>query len=81
MESRLSQADPDSFYSCSAPLARFLDLGVRQADQREARQPVGQVHFDGHRLGLQAIERAAVDHGEGHGSHHASAWRPNRVPG
>jgi len=31
------------------PLARLLDLGVGQADEREARQAVGEVHFDRHR--------------------------------
>ena len=33
------------------PLARFLDLGVGQAHQREARQAVGQMHFDGDAAG------------------------------
>jgi hypothetical protein len=73
MESRLSQADPDSFYSCWATLAWLLDLGIRQAHEHEARQPVGQVQLDGHLLRLQAIEGAAVDDGEGHASHHACA--------
>ena len=49
------------------PLARFLDFGVGQAHQREAGQAVGQVHLDRHRLGLQGVECAAVDDGEGHG--------------
>ena len=40
-------------------LARLLDLGVGQTDQREARQAVGQVHFDLHGGRVQAIERAA----------------------
>ncbi len=31
------------------PFARFLDLGVGQADEREARQAVGQMHLDRHR--------------------------------
>ena len=48
-------------------LARFLDLGVGQADQREARQAVGEMHLDRHRGRLEAAQGAAVDDGEGHG--------------
>ena len=48
------------------PLARLLDLDVGQADEREARQPVGQVHLDRHGGGVQAIERAAVNDGKRH---------------
>jgi len=49
------------------PFAGFIDFGIGQAHRREAGQAVGQMHLDGHRLGLQGIECAAVDDGEGHG--------------
>ena len=52
---------------CGAhPLARFLDFGIGQADQREARQAVGQMHFDRDLGRRERVECAAVDDGEGH---------------
>ena len=46
------------------PLARLLDLGVGEADQGEARQAVGEMHLDGDRGRVEAVERAAVDDGK-----------------
>ena len=54
-------------------LARFLDLGVGQADQREARQAVGEVHFDRHRRRVEAAQGAAADEGEGHAGRFSGA--------
>jgi len=45
---------------------RLLHLQVGEPDQREARQAVGQVYLDIDRCSGQAIERAAVDDGQGH---------------
>ena len=42
------------------PLARLLDFDVRQAHQREAGKPVGQMHLHGDRHGLQTREGAAL---------------------
>ncbi len=47
-------------------LARLAHLGVGQADQGEARQPVGQVHLDLHRRRAEPVQRAAVNHGQRH---------------
>ena len=48
-------------------LAGLLDLGVGQADEREAGQAVGEVDFDLHFGRVQSDERAAVDDGQRHG--------------
>ena len=42
------------------PLARFLDLGIGQPDQRETGQAVGQMHFDANRMRLQTQQRTAM---------------------
>jgi hypothetical protein len=47
-------------------VARFLHFGFGKADDREARQPVGEMHFDGHRRRRHPRQRAAVKHGERH---------------
>jgi len=48
------------------PLARFLDLGVGQPDQREAGQAVGQMHLDLHRSRLQPQQGAALHQSKTH---------------
>jgi hypothetical protein len=55
------------------PVARLLDFGVGQADERGARQAVRQMHLDRDRCAAQSVEGTAVDDGERHGPHHASA--------
>ena len=45
-------------------LARLLDLGVGQSDQREAGQAVGEVDFDDDLGRMQADQGAGVDDGE-----------------
>jgi hypothetical protein len=42
------KAKPELLQRGAHPLARFLDLGVGQAHQREAGQAVGQVHLHLH---------------------------------
>jgi hypothetical protein len=48
------------------PFARFLHFGVGQPDQRDARQAVGQMHFDGDFRRIKRVKRAAVDDGKRH---------------
>jgi len=58
------QVDGDSFVAGkfqsavldrgSDAFSRFLDLGLGQANQREAGQAVGQMHFDANRVCLQS---------------------------
>ena len=48
------------------PLARLLHFGVGQADEREARQAVGEVHLDRHRRRIEAAKGATVNDGKGH---------------
>ena len=71
---------------CSAARTRsrdFLDLGVGQADEREARQAVGEVHLDRHRRRFEAAQGAAVDEGEASSDDsagvHCAARRPKAV--
>ena len=40
--------EPARLQGGADPLARLLDFGVGQTDQREARQAVGEMHFDRH---------------------------------
>ena len=47
-------------------LTRFLDLRVGQANEREAGQAVGQMHFHLHRWRGHAIQSAAHHHGQSH---------------
>ena len=49
------------------PLARFLDLHIGQAHQREAGQAVGQVHLDRDRGGLKSKQGAALHQRKAHG--------------
>ena len=46
--------------------AGFFDFGVRQADQREAGQTVGQMHLDPHGPGFEPLQRTAVDDSKRH---------------
>lgn len=48
--------------------ACLLDLGIGQADQREAGQPVGQMNLHRHRRGLQPVQCPAPDHSHLHGA-------------
>jgi len=54
-------------------LARFLDLGVGEADQGEARQAVGEVDLDRHGRRLEAAQGTAVNEGQAHGEFSADA--------
>ena len=47
-------------------IARFLDFGVGQADQREAGQAAGEMGLDRHRRRVQAIQSATVCDGQRH---------------
>jgi hypothetical protein len=47
-------------------LARLFDLRVGQADEREARQAVGQMHFHLHRRRGHPVQRATHHHRQGH---------------
>jgi hypothetical protein len=49
-------------------LARFLDFRVRESDEGEARQAVGEMHFDSHGRRGESAQGAAVDEGKGHGA-------------
>ena len=53
-------------YRGADTLARLLDLGVGETDQREARQPVGQLHLDLDLGCVEPVERAAAHHGQRH---------------
>ena len=57
-------------------LACFLHLGVGQADQREAGQAVGQVHFDRDALGGKPDQGAALHQGQAHGALHPGSGAP-----
>ena len=59
-------------------LARLLDLGVGEADEREARQAVGEMHLDRHRGRFEAAQGAAVDDGEGHAGRFCGRARASR---
>ena len=48
------------------PVAGFAHFHIRQPDQREGGQPVGEVHLDAHLGGLQADEGAALQNGQAH---------------
>ena len=47
-------------------IARFLDRGFGQTDDRSAGQPAGQMHFTGDQRRSHAVLRAAVHDGETH---------------
>ena len=48
-------------------VARLAHFGIRQANQVEAGQPVGEVHLDHHRWRGHAIEGTGVNNGKTHG--------------
>ncbi len=59
LEARILQRRPD-------PVLRFLYLGLRQTDDGERRQPVGQMHFDRDFGRIHACQGAALQNGQTH---------------
>ena len=57
-------------------LAGLLERGVRQADDREARQPGRDVHLDADEPAVEAVERCGRDDGQ----HDRAALRAGRSP-
>ena len=47
-------------------VARFLHFGIGQADQRKARQAVGEVHLDRNRRRIEPVNRPGPHHGQCH---------------
>jgi hypothetical protein len=49
---------------CAYPFPALLDRAVRKADGREARQTIGDVHFDVHGVGIDPENGGGPDTGE-----------------